>query len=508
MADRDQETDRSWFVKSVAVMGGPAVGIVLFGLLRCWAHDLSYAGCAVGGIAGWMAVWWISEAVPLAVTALLPLVAFPLAGVQSMERTAAPYADKNIFLFMGGFLLALAMQRWNLHRRIALMTLYVVGTSPKRLVAGMMLATALVSLWISNTATAAMMLPIGLSVIGLLVEGRTDSADRADVPGASGDAKSRFSTALMLSIAYAASIGGMGTLVGTPTNLLLAGYVARSGGSLGFGPWMLFAVPWVAIYLTFAWWVLTARIPNSSPVSVAGGKRWIAGELAAMGSLSQGERAVLVVFLAVASAWVLREPLQRWTWLLERVPLVSRLDDSLIAISGAISLFILPAGAGGRRILDVTAFERLPWNVLLLFGGGFTLAAAIQESHLDRWLSSQLAAMHGWPPWCVVTMVVAVVLAATELTSNTPTLAAFLPVAASLATAVGISDLRLLVPATLAASCAFMLPVATPPNAIVFGSGHIAMRDMVRAGLWLNLFGLLGIPLYCWWVVPWVFGLN
>ncbi|GIW95850.1 MAG: di- and tricarboxylate transporter [Pirellulaceae bacterium] len=483
-----------------AVCLGPGGAVVVYALAG-YDSSMPEAARATAAVALWMALWWITEALPLPVTSLLPLVTLPLAGVASVSAVAAPYADKNIFLFMGGFLLALAMQRWQLHRRLALWTVAQVGTSPARLVAGVMAVTAALSMWISNTATAAMMLPIGMSLVQL-----ADVTSPSNVGSPSAPARAAaLGKCLMLGIAYAASLGGTGTLVGTPTNLLLAGFAERQGLQLGFARWMLFAAPLMVIYLTLAWWLLVWRLFRTEATAVAAGRHWVRQQLRDLGPMRGGERVAFGVFLVVAVAWLVREPLSRWDWLCQQLPPVRRLDDSMIAVAGAIALFLIPVDRSGRPALTWHDALQLPWGILLLFGGGFSLAMAIQTSQLDAWLSHRLAMLEGYPTWLVMVVVTGVVLAATELTSNTPTLAAFLPVVAGLADALKSPPLVLLIPATLAASCAFMLPVATPPNAIVFGSGYLSMRDMIRSGWRLNLIGLVLIPFYASWLVPWVF---
>lgn len=495
-----------------------------------------------------MAVWWMTEALPLAVTSLLPIVLFPLAGVLTVSGATAPYADKTVFLFMGGFMIALAVERWNLHRRIALLTVLSVGTSPKRLVGGIMLATALLSMWISNTATAAMMLPIGMSLVGLLLErirsgvldGRSrlalaedpdsslepgpaahDQGNPRSLPGAGpepvpsprdeeADSEAwAFATCTMLGIAYAASIGGMATLIGTPTNLFFAGFVQEQGIPISFGHWMALGVPLSAVLLLLTWIVLTSLVFPIRLREIPGGRELIRLELNRLGRVSRGEWTVLGVFVGVAAAWVAREPLTHWQWLIQRVPAAARLDDTIIAVTGAVLLFIIPVDAKrGIFALDWETARRLPWGVLLLFGGGFSLAAAVVHSRLADWIGGQVACLEGLPPLLLMLAVASMITFLTELTSNTPTAAAFLPILYGVALGIGVDPLLLLVPATIAASCAFMLPVATPPNAIVFGSGYVPIRSMVRAGLWLNLIAIVLAPLvmYTWGV--WLFGIE
>lgn len=499
----------------VGRIGGPLLALSLYLLLARYAAGLNEDGRATAAISVLMAVWWMTESLPLPVTALLPLVLFPLAGVLTTDEAAAPYADKNIFLFMGGFLIALAVERWNLHRRIALLVVLAVGTSPRKLVGGVMLATALLSMWMSNTATTAMMLPIGMSLVALLrqqlhasssaresSERTADSVqgverDASPPAGGEPDQAAQVSTCLMLGIAYAASIGGLATLVGTPTNLLLAGFADRHGLSIGFAEWLVLAAPLAGLYLVIAWLLLTYLVFPIRIGELPGGRKLIRDELARLGRPQRGEWTVGLVFTMVACAWVVRGPLNDWSWLVARVPAAARLDDTIIAMAGAIVLFVIPVDTRrGQFALDWSVATRLPWGVLLLFGGGFSLAAAVARSGLAEWIGSSITALDDWPPLALVTVVVTLMIFLTELTSNTPTAAAFLPILFGAAQAMALDPLLLLIPATLAASCAFMLPVATPPNAIVFASGEVPIRAMIRAGIWLNLVGIVLIPIY------------
>ena len=440
-------------------------------------------------LAVWIAVWWITEAVPLAVTALLPLVLFPGFGVVRFQTVAQEYANKYIFLFMGGFMLAIAMQRWNLHRRIALLTVLSVGTSPRQLVAGFMLATAFLSMWISNTATTVMMLPIGLSLIELFQQ-KTDLSGSARL-------EQSFGVCLMLGIAYAASIGGMATLVGTPPNALLAGYLQQRGILNGFAEWMFFALPLAVVLLIITWFLLTRILFALPAVDVSTADGLLRAEWKKLGPMSRPEWLVLSVFMATAAAWILRKPLANWEVLSGHVPLLARVDDTWIALLAAISLFLIPSDlTRGPFLLDWEAASALPWGVLLLFGGGLSLAAVMEESQLARWIGSQFAEMGDLPVFWIVAAVALTVIFFTEITSNLATVSALLPVLFAVARGGDLDPLWLLVPAALAASCAFMLPVATPPNAIVFGSGHIRMGAMVRTGLWLNVVAAVLIPLF------------
>jgi sodium-dependent dicarboxylate transporter 2/3/5 len=457
----------------VGLVLGPAASLVM--LAAGPPAGLEPAAWHTAAVAVLMAVWWMTEAVPIPATALLPLALFPLLGVAKVREAAAPFAHPLVFLLMGGFLIALAMQRWNLHRRIALTLIGVFGTGPRRLIAGFMVATAVLSMWVSNTATTLMMLPIALSVVELLKrEGGGDDPN--------------FPVALMLGIAYAASIGGMGTLIGTPPNAFMASFMDETYGvTIGFAQWMLIGLPLVAVFLPIAWLVLTRVAFPVRLAAVEGAGRVISGELAAMGPISRGERVVLAVFVATAAAWILRPQLSA---------LVPALDltDTVIAMSGALVLFVIPVD-WRRRVfaLDWEWARNLPWGVLVLFGGGLSLAAAIKATGLAAWIGGATGTLAGAAVVVIVIVVTALIILLTELTSNTATTATFLPVVAAVAVSLGENPFLLVVPAALAASCAFMMPVATPPNAIVFGSGYLTIRQMIHAGLWLNVIGLVVI---------------
>jgi sodium-dependent dicarboxylate transporter 2/3/5 len=396
-------------------------------------------------------------------------------------------------------MLALAMERWNLHRRIALVTVLTAGTSPGRLVGGFMLASAFLSMWISNTATTVMLLPIGLSLVGLLSDGESTAmaADRPPAEARSSsaglDADPHFATCLMLGIAYAASIGGMATLIGTPPNLFMAGFVHDTYGlEIGFARWTAMALPLSAVFLFLAWVLLTRWVYPVRFTPIAGGRELIRGELAKLGRPSRGEWTVLIVFSLTAVSWIVREPLSAWPWLVARIPAVARLHDAQIALAAALALFLIPVDARrGLFALDWPTAKRLPWGLLLLFGGGLSLAAAFQSSGLTGWIGHRVAALGYLPPLGLIVLATVTVLLLTELTSNLATASAFLPILGGVAVGIGMDPMVLIVPAGLAASCAFMMPVATPPNAIVFGSGYVTIGQMVKAGLWLNLVGLV-----------------
>ncbi len=466
--------------KTIGLPLGPAAFLALLALPA--PDGLAAAGWAVAALALWMAIWWASEAVPVAATALLPLVLLPLLDVAALGTVAAPYANPLIFLFLGGFMIALAMQRWNLHRRVALHVLLLAGTGPRRLLAGVMLATAGLSMWISNTATAMMMMPIALSLAAILpAAGPEDDGDRT------GQA---FGTALMLGTAYAASIGGLATLVGSPPNALLAAYMMQAHGvPVGFAQWLAVGLPVAAAMLPLAWLLLARLLYRLPAAGIAGGSAPIRQQLQALGPVTAAEWRVAAVFGAVALLWIARPVLPAgWP--------AGTLTDPGIAIAGAVLLFALPAG-GGRRtaLLDWQTARAAPWEILILFGGGLSLAEAVDATGLAGWIGRGLALLEAWPALALVAAVAALVILLTELTSNTATTAAFLPVLGAVAGQAGLAPVELAVPAALAATCAFMLPVATPPNAIVYGSGRVSIPQMMRAGLLLNLAGIAAITL-------------
>lgn len=430
-----------------------------------------------------MAVWWATEAVPLPVTALLPIIFLPMLGLCNVKASTAPYAHPTIYLFFGGFLLGLAMEKCNLHKRIALLILSKVGSCPRMQIAGFMFATGFISMWVSNTATAIMMLPIGISVASVVTQGQD-----------AGEAK-RFSCALMLAIAYSSSIGGMGTLIGTPPNALLRAFLAEHYHiHIGFGQWMLLGVP-VAIALSlFTWWWLTRK-----PFNFAGNTvhEKIRQELEALGPVSREEAMTACLFGCAALCWVLQPIISR------ALPFV---DDTFIAMCFGLLLFVMPVDMGKRQFLmNWQEARKLPWGILLLFGGGLSLAGAINSTGLASWMANVLGSLQGLPFILMTFILVITVQIMTEFTSNTATSAAFLPLVGIMAVAQGIEPAIYAIPAALAASCAFMLPVSTPPNAIVFRSGALTIPDMLRAGFALTLASGVIITLLVWLLVPLVF---
>jgi sodium-dependent dicarboxylate transporter 2/3/5 len=434
-----------------------------------------------------MAVWWASGAIPVAATALLPLVLFPLLGVATIQETAAPYANPLIYLFLGGFLIALSAERWSLHRRIALYVLSRIGSTPGIMVGGFMLITAFLSMWVSNTATTIMMLPVALAVVPMF---------GTETDGVLDEDSNPFAIALMLAVAYGASIGGLATLVGTPPNALLAGFFEQTYGiDIGFARWMLLGLPVTLVMLAVTWLFLTRRLMNESSPNVAS-EDFFEQELTHLGPMSRAEKRVASIFLLTATLWMLRPLLQAYFDF-------ANLSDPGIAIFGALLLFIVPADWSKRDfLLNWTWAKRAPWDVLILFGGGLSLAAAIDSTGLAIWLGDGLLFLGTYPLMILVLGIVGLVIYLTELTSNTATTATFLPVVAAFATELEMAPLQLAAPAAIAASCAFMLPVATPPNAIVYSSGYVSISSMARAGFWLNIAGMIVISIVAMLLVP------
>ena len=471
---------------------GLAVGALLCAviLLSPAPEGLSPAGWRTAAVGVLMACWWITEALPIAATALIPLVLFPILGVRDIGPAAAPYANPLIFLFMGGFIIAVAMQRWNLHRRVALSIVQRVGTKPGRVVIGFILASAFLSMWVSNTATALMMLPTGLSVIEL-------TRDRLNLDP---QATFNFGTVLVLAIAYACNIGGVGTLIGTPPNAVLAGFVSESYSvEIGFAQWMTFGIPLVLVMLPLMYLVLVRVFPIHID-KLPGGAEIIDAEMEKLGPMSTAERRVGMIFGGAASLWIFRPLLNN---------VIPGLSDAGIAIAAASVLFILPAGGGEtRRLLNWTEAETLPWGVLLIFGGGLSLAAAIEETGLAAWIGEGVGQLAGWPALAVLLVAATMIVFLTEITSNTATTATFLPILGAIAIGIGQNPFFLVVPAAMAASCAFMLPVATPPNAIVYSSNLFTIPQMSRAGFWLNALSILIVTALSYMLLGLIFGVE
>ncbi len=472
--------------QAVGLFLGPAVALLM--LLAGGPDDLSEAGWRTASVGVLMAIWWATEAVPIAVTALLPIVLFPMLGIRALPDTVVPYSDRIIYLFLGGFIVAFAMQRWNLHRRIALSILDHVGSNGRSLVGGFMLAAATLSMWVMNTSTTMMLLPIAVSIISVIHKNGEDLSDKA---------REDFQYALLLGVAYGATIGGMATLIGTAPNAFMASFMQNTYGvEIDFARWMLVGVPLAALMLPLAWLALTRWVFNVDFHTSGEGKAELHRMREEMGVMTTPEKRVAIVAVLMALTWITRR-------LLVNIPGLSALDDSIIAMMGAIALFLIPSGDKRDPLLLRWKYaERLPWGVLILFGGGLTLARAVAETGLAEWLGGSLQALGSLPLPVLVVVAATLIIFLTELTSNLATTATFLPVVGAIAIQSGVDPIVLTVPVTFAASCAFMLPVATPPNAIVFGSGMLTIPKMMRAGMMLNLVGVVLVSTVALYLAP------
>lgn len=474
-------------------IGLPAGALLFLGMLALPAPEgLEPVAWRTAAVAVLMAVWWMTEAIPIPATALLPLPLFPLLGVLEMSSAAAPYANPLIFLFMGGFLIAVAMERWGLHRRIALGIMGAVGTGPRRLVLGFMLATAFLSMWISNTATTAMMLPIALAV-GEMFRPRDRTPERYE-----------FGIALMLGVAYGASIGGVSTLIGTPPNAVLAGAALEIlDVEIGFLQWMAVGLPLAVVLLPLAWLLLVGVLYRPGPLEGDAGTL-LRREREGLGPVSRGEKVVGAVFGLTALAWIMRAPKTINGLTIPGIQSVAPwVEDATIAMAAAVLLFVLPVRPRrGVFALDWDTARTIPWGVLVLFGGGLSLARAMDVSGLAAWIGGSVGALEALPLALILAGVAALFVFLTEITSNTATSTMAMPVMAGVGAALGIDPVVLMAVAALACSMAFMLPVATPPNAIVFGAEYVTIPVMARAGIWLNILAIVAITVAGALLVP------
>lgn len=454
-------------------------------------EGLAFSAWACAALLAWMAIWWATEPVPIPATSLLPLVVLPLIGAASPVEAARWYSSPIVLLLLGGFIVALGIERWDLHKRIALNVVARSGNRPKALLAGFMIATALLSMWISNTATTLMMVPIVLSVAASLKHGDDN----------------RFTIALLLGVCYAASIGGVATPVGTPTNLIALEALADiNTAEIGFATWIKFGVPAMVLLVPAAWFAVGRNLPKGQSGGAAQSE--ISRQLISLGRMTTPERRVAGIFAIVAAMWIVRVPAQNAARAVEFTPdWLMGMSDMGIAIFGAMLMFLVPAGAGEKRaLLNWDEAERLPWGVLILFGGGISLGKAISNTGLSAWIGDQLEIFSVLPPVFFVAAVVALVIFLTELTSNVATMTTLAPILGALAVAVGADPASLLAPAAVAASCAFMLPVATAPNAIIYATDKVPVAAMMRAGLRINLAGIVIITAVGFWIAPAVLG--
>jgi sodium-dependent dicarboxylate transporter 2/3/5 len=491
--------------RRIGLFGGPLLGLLCYHLLPLqystgaeqWV-EFSAAGRATLGMMVWMATWWITEAVDIEVTALLPIATFPLLGITPLTKVLPPYAADVIFLFMGGFIIGLAIERWGLDRRIAFFTLKLVGARPGAIVGGFMAVTAFLSMWVSNTACAAMMTPIALSVIDLVLRSRTGSGlkESGGIPQDRVPERN-FATGLLLCVAYSASIGGIATIVGSPPNGIAVRYMQQTfQKEVSFFDWILVGGPFTLIFLPIAWLLVTRVLFRADIGEIAGGRKYFDEEYCKLGRLTRGEKIVLAVFSLAALLWIF-SPLLKPVVIAGMKPFAD-LSDAGIAMLAALMLFVVPVDPfKGIRAMDWATAVKLPWGVLMLFGGGLTLAAAIEANGVSGFIGNASRGLAGLPPILLLLAITAMTVFLSELTSNTAQVATMLPVLAAMAPALGMNPYVLIVACTLGASSAYMMPVGTPPNAIVFGTGLVRMPQMMKAGIWLNLAGILVITGLC-----------
>ena len=481
---------QQYLSKKIGLFSGPL--LFAFTLLFFHPENLSKEANAVLASTIWIAIWWILEVVPIAVTAMLPIILFPITGAMELSETTAAFGHKYVFLYIGGFIIAIAIEKWNLHKRIALNIITLVGTSVNRIILGFMIATAFLSMWISNTATSVMMFPIGMAIITQL----------KDNPNTIKNENVIFGKALMLGIAYSASIGGIATLIGTPPNLILAGILEDLYQiELTFSKWIIFGLPISILLLFICWNYLTKFAFSFKQKEFPGGKAEIRKQLKSIGKISYEEKIVLLVFIATSFLWITRSFILK--------PLVPAIDDTIIAMTSAVILFILPTKTkNDPRIVNWNNAVKLPWGILLLFGGGLALAEGFKSSGLALWIGSQVSLIDTLSLFLLLLILITAVNFLTEITSNLATTAMLLPVIAPIALALNVHPYILMVGVTVAASCAFMLPVATPPNAVVFGSGYLKITDMIRSGVWMNIISILLLTLATYFLLPILWGFD
>lgn len=494
--------------RRAALLAGPLGAAALWWALPSGDPALSPGGRLTLAVGLWMAVWWLTEAIPLEATALLPLLLFPALNIAPLKAAAAPYADPTIFFFMGGMMLGAAMERWGLPQRFALHVLLRAGVRPAMLILGAMAATAFISMWVNNTSTCVMMLPIGMSVVKL-VERDAAPAHRRGLDN--------FAAGMVLGIAWAATIGGVGTLFGTAPNIILQANVERfTGAHLTFGQYAAVGFPIVCLYLPAAWFVIVKMYPPSFPADPATADL-IRKELAELGPMSRPEMSVLAVIVGAMLLWTAQDPLNAWLKSVtagltpDGAGVAKVLSEAGIAVLAAVTLFLIPARTpdGGRtHVLDWPTANTIQWGVLVLFGGGLSLAEAMTATGVNTYLGSMFTSLKGVPPIVVVLCITAFVTFATEVASNTAIATTFLPVAYAGAKALGLHPFQLMFPVALAASYAYMMPMGTPPNAMAIATGRVRISHMARAGFVLNVIAIALITLYTTLVLPLIFDLN
>ena len=501
-------------IRRIGLVAGPVLAVACFLLLpekypagSGQVVDFTLAGRATLAMVVWMATWWMTEAVDIEVTALMPLVAFPLLGIAPIWKTAQPYASDIIYLFMGGFILGLAIERWGLGRRIAFFTLRLTGTKPGAMMAGFMAATAFLSMWISNTACAAMMLPIALSVIDLVLRTRTGKTLR-ESGGIPQElvAERNFAIGLLLSVAYAASVGGIATVIGSPPNGIAVRFLSQTyGKEITFLEWMMIGLPFTLIFLPVAWFMLSRVLFPAKLGELSGGRALIEEEYRKLGPLSLGEKTTLAVFAGAAFLWIFG-PFMKDLSIAGVTPLKG-LTDSGVAMLAALALFLLPADRErGLKAMNWDTAAKLPWGVLVLFGGGLSLAMAVETNGVSQFIGESTRGFGVLPPLLLLLAVTTMTVFLSEVTSNTAQVATMTPVLAAMGPALGMSPYMLVIVCALGASSAYMMPVGTPPNAIVFGTGLIRIPQMIKAGFWLNILGIVLITLMGWLYIPLLIG--
>ncbi len=481
-----EDIDRTNYRRVVLILLGPLLMLSMLSFSP--PEGMPLVAWRTAAIMAWMSIWWATEIVPAAVTAFIPLVLFSPMGIATFKDTAVPYASPNIYLFLGGFIIAAAIERWNLHSRIALTILCKVGSGSRVLIGAFMLTSAVLSMWMSNTSTTMMMLPIALSVASVVTKTMSELSDTQ---------KHNFQISMLLGIAYGATIGGVSTLVGTPPNVLLASFLEQEYKiEVGFARWMVIGLPFTCLFLPLTWWVLTRWIFPSSFHTRAEVRRRLKMSRDNLGAMSTPEKRIAVLFILLVLSWMVRPLLKNFT-------VLQGITDAGLSMSIAMLLFLVPSGRNVNEVLvNWDDLSKLPWSILILFGGGLTLAAAVSSTGLAQWLGGSLATLGSYGIYVLVIATILLVVFLTELTSNLATTAAFLPIVAAIAVELGQSPTLLAIPVALASSCAFMLPVATPPNAIVFSSGLLRIDQMARAGVILNLFSMLLLSLIALVLVP------
>ncbi|MBU1041472.1 MAG: SLC13 family permease [Proteobacteria bacterium] len=470
---------------------GPLVFLII--CLLPLPEGLTQPALYCGAVTALMAIWWISEAIPIPATSLLPIVLFPLLQILPTSKVTPAYSNHLIYLFMGGFFVAVTMERWNLHYRIAMHTIRLVGTSPSRIILGFMIATAFLSMWVSNTATTVMMMPIGMAIINACSE----------ITGDKDHSRNPFAIGLMLSLAYAASIGGIATLIGTPPNVIMVAQLDKLyGQSINFAQWMLIGVPLAATFLIMAWVLVTKILyPVKGDILMGKGEELVRTEIAKLGPMKREEKIIALVFGAAAVCWIVMG--------LVKFPFLKGVSDATVAVAAALALFMIPSDLKkGVFLLDWKTAVKIPWDVILLFGGGLALAGAFQDTGLTKFIASGLTNMNGMPIIIILGAIVALNIFLTEVTSNTAVATLMIPIMGAIAVGMGIHPFGPIMAACIACSYAFMLPVATPPNAVVFGSGAVTIRQMAKTGLWLNLLGIVQITLIVYYLAPIVLGID